>query len=59
VEGKFTFDVKIYTLEGKLVYEGSGKNSYHINTSEFKSGLYFVETSRNNAIIDRRKILKN
>ena len=59
IEGKYTFNVKIYTLEGQLVYEGSGANSYHINTSSFKKGIYFVESSSQTGIIDRRKILKN
>ncbi|MBR9859508.1 T9SS type A sorting domain-containing protein [bacterium] len=58
VNSRFTVDVKVYSMDGKLMYEGSNQTKYHINSEGYDGGMYFIELTKNNVIISRRKILK-
>jgi hypothetical protein len=51
--------IRIYSLDGKIVYDNLYKNINHIQTAFLNKGLYIVEIMNNGNIIKREKIVKN
>lgn len=50
------FTVKLFTIDGKKVFEG--KNRKTINTSGFEPGMYFLEVESEKGIL-KEKLVKN
>ncbi len=59
-----TFDLKIYSMSGGLVYQnkfnGEGHNQFQVDISEFRTGVYFIELKNSiNSSVYSGKIVKD
>ncbi|SKC24236.1 T9SS type A sorting domain-containing protein [Alkalitalea saponilacus] len=50
--------IRIYSFDGKLVYDNFNANINHIQTAFLNSGLYIIAIMNNGEIIRREKIVK-
>lgn len=50
--------VRIYSVEGQLIFEGTNTNSYIIDTKDFDLGFYYITISSGDQILSGQKLLK-
>lgn len=50
--------IKIYNLNGSVLYNKFHKNNGHIATDFLNTGMYFIEIANNGSVIKREKIVK-
>lgn len=55
---KQAFDLRIISIDGKILFEGHSANFYEVDTRSFERGIYFMQSSRDNRVIEQSKLVK-
>lgn len=54
-----TFSIKVYSFpSGALVHQEKDISNFNIQNTSLKKGIYFIETTKNDGIIEREKAIK-
>lgn len=58
VSGLAAFDLKLFSIDGRIIEQADGSSHYSFNTQDLQSGTYFLELSQEGRIIDHIKVVK-